>query len=57
MPRREAVCAVSNIMVIGFNCAGGLAAIRARAQTYKRSCEVAGVRNAGTTVTVSLPLP
>ena len=37
--------------------AGGLAAIRARAQTYKGSCEVAGVRNAGTTVTVSLPLP
>jgi signal transduction histidine kinase len=37
--------------------AGGLAAIRARSQTYKGSCEVAGVRNAGTTVTVSLPLP
>ena len=36
---------------------GGLAAIRARSQTYKGSCEVAGVRNAGTTVTVSLPLP
>lgn len=36
---------------------GGLAALRARSQTYKGSCEVAGVRNAGTTVTVSLPLP
>ena len=36
---------------------GGLAAIRARSQTYKGSCEVAGARNAGTTVTVSLPLP
>jgi len=37
--------------------AGGLATIRARAQTYKGSCAVAGARNAGTTVTVSLPLP
>jgi len=37
--------------------AGGLAAIRARSKTYKGSCEVAGARNAGTTVTVSLPLP
>src|SRR5687767_1370642 len=37
--------------------AGGLAAIRARAQTYKGSCAVVGARNAGTTVTVSLPLP
>jgi len=37
--------------------AGGLAAIRARSRTYKGSCEVASVRNAGTTVTVSLPLP
>jgi len=37
--------------------AGGLAAIRARALEYKGSCEVAGARNAGTTVTVSLPLP
>ena len=37
--------------------AGGLAAIRARSRTYKGSCEVAGARNAGTTVTVSLPLP
>lgn len=37
--------------------AGGLAAIRARAQTYKGSCQIAGARNAGTTVTVSLPLP
>ena len=37
--------------------AGGLAAIRARSQTYKGLCEVAGARNAGTTVTVSLPIP
>jgi signal transduction histidine kinase len=37
--------------------AGGLAVIRARAQTYKGSCEVAGTRNGGTTVTVSLPIP
>ena len=36
---------------------GGLAAIRARSQTYKGSCEVASARNAGTSVTVSLPLP
>jgi two-component system sensor histidine kinase UhpB len=36
--------------------AGGLAAIRARSQTYKGLCEVAGARNAGTTVTVSLPI-
>jgi len=36
---------------------GGLATIRSRSQTYKGFCEVAGVRNAGTTVTVSLPLP
>ena len=37
--------------------AGGLAAIRARSQTYNGFCEVAEGRNAGTTVTVSLPLP
>jgi signal transduction histidine kinase len=36
---------------------GGLAAIRARSQTYQGFCEIASVRNAGTTVTVSLPLP
>jgi signal transduction histidine kinase len=36
---------------------GGLATIRARSQTYKGSCEVAGARRAGTTVTVSLPIP
>ena len=36
---------------------GGLAAIRRRSQTYKGSCEVASARNAGTSVTVSLPLP
>lgn len=37
--------------------AGGLAAMRARSRTYNGSCEVAGARKAGTTVTVSLPLP
>jgi len=37
--------------------AGGIAAIRARSQTYKGLCQVAGARNAGTTVTVSLPIP
>jgi len=36
--------------------AGGLAAIRQRAQTYKGFCEVAGKRNVGTIVTVSLPI-
>src|SRR5687767_1416658 len=36
--------------------AGGLAAIRARSQAYNGSCEFAGARNSGTTVTVSLPL-
>jgi signal transduction histidine kinase len=36
---------------------GGIATIRARSQTYKGFCEVAGARNAGTTVTVSLPIP
>ena len=41
----------------GASAAGGLAVIRARAQTYKGSCEVAGTRNGGTTVTVSLPIP
>lgn len=37
--------------------AGGLAVIRARSQAYRGLCEVAGARNAGTTVTVSLPIP
>jgi len=37
--------------------ASGLAAIRARAQTYQGSCEIAGATNAGTTVSVSLPIP
>jgi len=37
--------------------AGGLAAMRARLQPLKGSCEVAGARNAGTTVTVSVPIP
>ena len=36
--------------------AGGLAVIRARAQAYKGCSEVAGARNGGTTVTVSLPI-
>ena len=36
---------------------GGLATIRARSQTYQGSCQVAGARRAGTTVTVSLPIP
>jgi two-component system sensor histidine kinase UhpB len=35
---------------------GGLATIRARSQAYKGSCEVAGAKHAGTTVTVSLPI-
>lgn len=34
-----------------------IAAIRARSQAYRGHCEVAGARNAGTTVTVSLPIP
>lgn len=36
--------------------AGGLAGIRACAQAHKGSCDVTGARNAGTTVTVSLPV-
>jgi two-component system, NarL family, sensor histidine kinase UhpB len=36
---------------------GGFAAMRARSQAYKGVCEVAGERNAGTTVAVSLPIP
>ena len=36
--------------------AGGLAAIRERSRTYKGFCEVAGKRNVGTTLTVSLPI-
>jgi signal transduction histidine kinase len=36
--------------------AGGIAAIRARSQTYKGLCEVAGARNTGTTLKVSLPI-
>ena len=34
----------------------GLAAIRARAQTYQGTCEIAGAPNTGTTLTVSLPI-
>src|SRR5688572_8360749 len=36
---------------------GGFAAMRARSQAYKGVCEVAGERNTGTTVVVSLPIP
>ena len=36
--------------------ASGMAAIRARAEAHAGFCEFAGVRNAGTTLTVSLPL-
>ena len=36
--------------------ASGLAAIRARAQTYQGTCEIAGAPNTGTTLTVSLPI-
>jgi signal transduction histidine kinase len=36
--------------------AEGFAAIQARAQTWQGSCEVAGGRNGGTTVTVRLPV-
>ena len=36
--------------------ASGMAAIRARAEAHAGFCEFTGVRNAGTTVTVSLPL-
>ena len=36
--------------------ASGLAAIRERSRTHAGFCEVAGARNAGTTVTVSLPI-
>src|SRR5207237_7644351 len=35
--------------------ASGMAAIRARAEAHAGFCEFAGVRNAGTAVTVSLP--
>ena len=36
--------------------ASGIAAIRARTEAHAGFCEFTGVRNAGTTVTVSLPL-
>ena len=36
--------------------ASGLAAIRARAQTYQGSCEITGAPNSGTILTVSLPI-
>lgn len=35
---------------------GGIAGMRARARSFDGLCEVAGVRDAGTTVTVSLPI-
>jgi signal transduction histidine kinase len=37
--------------------AGGFAAMRARSQAYQGSCAIVSARNAGTTVTVSLPIP
>ena len=36
---------------------GGIAGIRARAETHNGVCRVAGTRDLGTTVTVSLPIP
>ena len=36
--------------------ASGMAAIRARSRAHAGSCEFVGARNAGTTVTVSLPI-
>jgi len=35
---------------------GGIAGMRARAQSYKGLCEFSGARNGGTTVTVSMPI-
>jgi signal transduction histidine kinase len=35
---------------------GGIGGMRARAQAHKGRCELAGVRNVGTTVTASLPI-
>lgn len=35
---------------------GGIAGMRARAQSHKGLCEFTGARNAGTTITVSLPI-
>jgi signal transduction histidine kinase len=40
----------------GASGAGGMSAIRGRAQTHRGFCEFAGAGNAGTTVTVSLPI-
>ena len=37
--------------------ADGLTGMRARSQAHKGFCEVTGARNAGTNVTVSLPIP
>ena len=36
---------------------GGIAGIRARAETHNGVCQVAGTRELGTTVTISLPIP
>jgi signal transduction histidine kinase len=36
--------------------ASGMAAIRARSKAHAGSCEFVGARNAGTTVSVSLPI-
>ena len=35
---------------------GGIASMRARAQSHKGLCEFAGAPNAGTVVTVNLPI-
>lgn len=42
---------------LGASKSGGIAAMRAGSRMRQGSCEVAGMRNAGTTVTASLPIP
>jgi two-component system, NarL family, sensor histidine kinase UhpB len=60
-PREVVLVVADNGVGLGklasLSAASGLAAIRACAQTYQGSCEIAGAANAGTTVTVSLPIP
>ena len=60
LPREVSLVVADNGVGLGHEApapdASGLAAIRACAQAYKGSCEVAGARNRGTTVTVSLPI-
>jgi len=54
------VVADNGIGIDGRACAsgaGGLAGMRARLQAHKGIYELTGARNAGTTVTVSLPIP